>query len=45
MKGRISAALALAAFAPSLWADALTGEVQRQPLNISAIVMFVASSA
>ncbi|MCP8467804.1 cation acetate symporter [Pseudomonas sp. ZM23] len=42
MKGRITAALALAAFAPAIWADALTGEVQRQPLNISAIVMFVA---
>ncbi|WP_371234133.1 cation acetate symporter [Pseudomonas sp. QE6] len=42
MKGRIAAALALAAFAPALWADALTGEVQRQPLNVSAIVMFVA---
>ncbi|WP_338886967.1 cation acetate symporter [Aeromonas rivipollensis] len=27
---------------PLLAADALTGEVQRQPLNISAIVMFVA---
>ncbi|MEE9100706.1 MULTISPECIES: cation acetate symporter [Pseudomonas] len=47
MKGRIAAALALAAlvpafWAPALWADALTGEVQRQPLNVSAIVMFVA---
>lgn len=47
MKGRNSAALALAAlvpalWAPALWADALTGEVQRQPLNVSAIVMFVA---
>ncbi|MCJ1885122.1 cation acetate symporter [Pseudomonas sp. LA21] len=42
MKGRIAAALALAAFAPALWADALTGEVKRQPLNLSAIIMFVA---
>ncbi|WP_152221739.1 cation acetate symporter [Pseudomonas sp. SCB32] len=47
MKGRIAAALALAAivpalWAPALWADALTGEVKRQPLNLSAIIMFVA---
>ncbi|KKY56886.1 cation acetate symporter [Pseudomonas amygdali] len=39
---RLSAALGLAAFAPTLWAaDALTGAVQKQPLNIAAIVMFV----
>ncbi|RMN97150.1 Actetate permease [Pseudomonas coronafaciens pv. coronafaciens] len=39
---RLSAALGLAAFAPTLWAaDALTGAVQKQPLNVSAIVMFV----
>ncbi|ALZ84087.1 cation acetate symporter [Pseudomonas oryzihabitans] len=32
----------LLALSPSLWAaDALTGAVQRQPLNISAILMFV----
>ncbi|BBN64527.1 cation acetate symporter [Pseudomonas sp. KUIN-1] len=39
---RLSAALGLAAFAPTLWAaDALTGAVQKQPLNVAAIVMFV----
>ncbi|KPW28949.1 Acetate permease [Pseudomonas amygdali] len=39
---RLSAALGLATFAPTLWAaDALTGAVQKQPLNIAAIVMFV----
>lgn len=42
MIARLLAALGLAAFAPALWADALTGDVQRQPLNVSAIVMFVA---
>ncbi|MBO3274399.1 cation acetate symporter [Pseudomonas schmalbachii] len=41
MIARLFAALGLAAFAPALWADALTGDVQRQPLNVSAIVMFV----
>ncbi|SDH94362.1 cation acetate symporter [Pseudomonas panipatensis] len=41
MIARLLAALGLAAFAPALWADALTGDVQRQPLNVSAIVMFV----
>ncbi len=25
----------------SVWADALTGDVEKQPLNISAIVMFL----
>ncbi len=40
---RLSAALGLMAFAPALWAaDALTGEVHKQPLNVSAIVMFIA---
>jgi cation/acetate symporter len=39
---RLLASLALSAFAPLLWAgEALTGEVQRQPMNVSAIVMFV----
>ncbi|WP_275629151.1 cation acetate symporter [Pseudomonas sp. 273] len=42
MIARLFAALGLAAFAPALWADALTGDVQRQPINIPAIVMFVA---
>ena len=42
---RLFAALGLAAFAPALWAaDALTGEVHKQPLNVSAIVMFVVLS-
>jgi cation/acetate symporter len=36
------ASLALSAFAPLLWAgEVLTGEVQRQPINVAAIVMFV----
>ncbi|MDP3846078.1 MAG: cation acetate symporter [Pseudomonas sp.] len=39
---RLLVSLALSAFAPLLWAgEALTGEVQRQPMNVSAIVMFV----
>lgn len=39
---RLLASLALSAFAPLLWAgEAFTGEVQRQPINVSAIVMFV----
>jgi len=39
---RLFAAWGLAAFAPTLWAaDALTGAVQKQPLNVAAIVMFV----
>ncbi|MBT9532328.1 MAG: cation acetate symporter [Pseudomonas sp.] len=43
MIARLLTALALSAFAPLLWAgEALTGEVQRQPVNVSAIVMFVA---
>ena len=42
MIGRLLATLGIAAFAPAVWAaDALTGEVQKQPLNISAIIMFV----
>lgn len=32
--------LALLGFSLPAWADALTGDVQKQPLNISAIVMF-----
>jgi cation/acetate symporter len=39
---RLLASLALSAFAPLLWAgEALTGEVQRQPINVAAIAMFV----
>src|SRR6195952_1357064 len=39
---RLFAALGIAAFAPTLMAaDALTGAVQKQPLNVAAIVMFV----
>ncbi|HEY0290233.1 MAG TPA: cation acetate symporter [Pseudomonas sp.] len=39
---RLFAALGLVAFTPALWAaEALTGEVQKQPLNLSAIIMFV----
>ena len=35
-------ALALSALAPAaMAADALTGAVEKQPLNVSAIVMFV----
>ncbi|NER61547.1 cation/acetate symporter ActP, partial [Pseudomonas sp. MAFF212428] len=40
---RLLATLAFGAFAPAVWAaDALTGEVHKQPLNVSAILMFVA---
>ncbi|WP_373387748.1 cation acetate symporter [Pseudomonas alcaligenes] len=43
MIARILTSLGLLAASPALWAaGALEGEVQRQPLNISAIVMFVA---
>ena len=39
---RLLATLGIAALAPSVWAaEALTGEVQKQPLNVSAIIMFV----
>src|SRR5476651_1688517 len=39
---RLITALGLAAFAPTLWAaDAITGAVQKQPLNVAAIIMFV----
>lgn len=41
MKGKSLLLLAALASSPLLAADALTGEVHRQPLNISAIVMFV----
>ncbi|WP_202210433.1 cation acetate symporter [Pseudomonas paraversuta] len=42
MIGRLLATLGVAALAPGAWAaEALTGEVQKQPLNISAIIMFV----
>ncbi|WP_373740129.1 cation acetate symporter [Neisseria sp.] len=33
--------LVLAAAAANAWADAIGGEVQKQPLNVSAIVMFL----
>ncbi|VVP47470.1 cation acetate symporter [Pseudomonas fluorescens] len=40
---RLLALLSVAAFAPGVWAaDALTGAVAKQPLNIPAILMFVA---
>ncbi|WP_095127732.1 cation acetate symporter [Pseudomonas sp. Irchel s3h14] len=40
---RLLALLSVAAFAPGAWAaDALTGAVQKQPLNVAAILMFVA---
>lgn len=43
MIARFLSAAALLAAAPTLWAaGAIEGEVQRQPLNVSAIVMFVA---
>ncbi|MBU3058136.1 cation acetate symporter [Pseudomonas indica] len=43
MIARLLSGLALLVLAPSLWAaGALEGEVQRQPLNVSAIVMFIA---
>ncbi|KMN20194.1 cation acetate symporter [Pseudomonas weihenstephanensis] len=39
---RLLATLGLAALSSGVWAaDALTGEVQKQPLNLSAIIMFV----
>ncbi|MGR3887691.1 cation acetate symporter [Pseudomonas sp. 1152_12] len=40
---RLLAVLGASVFAPAVWAaDALTGEVHKQPLNIPAILMFVA---
>ncbi|SHL75136.1 cation acetate symporter [Phytopseudomonas punonensis] len=42
MIGRILSTLALMALAPTLWADALTGDVQRQAVNTPAILMFLA---
>ncbi len=43
MIARILAACGLLAFTQSGWAaDAISGAVQRQPVNVSAIVMFVA---
>ncbi|MFD3301817.1 cation acetate symporter [Aquipseudomonas alcaligenes] len=43
MIARILSTLGLLALAPTLWAaGAIEGEVQRQPLNVSAIIMFVA---
>ena len=39
---RLLATLGLAALSSGVWAgEALTGEVQKQPLNVSAIIMFV----
>src|SRR3990167_7819310 len=43
MIARILAACGLLAFTQAGWAaDAISGAVQRQPINVSAIVMFVA---
>ncbi len=43
MIARLLSVIALLAVAPALWAaGAIEGEVQRQPLNVSAIVMFIA---
>ncbi|TRX75819.1 cation acetate symporter [Pseudomonas mangiferae] len=42
MKTRLLSAFALLGFSPLLWADALTGDVQRQPINVPAILMFIA---
>ncbi|MFG0379855.1 cation acetate symporter [Pseudomonas sp. zbq_18] len=43
MISRIVGACGLLAVTPTLWAaGAIEGEVQRQPLNLSAIIMFVA---
>ncbi|WP_447590271.1 cation acetate symporter [Aquipseudomonas campi] len=42
MIARILTALGLMAASSMTWADALTGDVQRQPLNTAAIVMFLA---
>ncbi|MHA6492548.1 cation acetate symporter [Pseudomonas borbori] len=43
MIARLLSSIGLAAIAPTLWAaEALTGAVQRQPINTSAIVMFLA---
>lgn len=40
---RLSLVAGLLALSPSLWAaDAISGAVQRQPLNVAAILMFVA---
>ncbi|WP_043309439.1 cation acetate symporter [Pseudomonas sp. ML96] len=42
MIARLLTAIGLLAAAPALWAaGAIEGEVQRQPLNVAAIVMFV----
>ncbi|PTT88397.1 cation acetate symporter, partial [Pseudomonas sp. HMWF031] len=39
---RLMALLSIAAFVPGAWAaEALTGEVHKQPLNVAAILMFV----
>ncbi|WP_025732336.1 cation acetate symporter [Carnimonas nigrificans] len=41
MKSKLLTLLVLLAPSSTLWAEALTGEVERQPLNISAITMFL----
>lgn len=41
MKNRLLLALLTLLTAPLALADAVTGEVKRQPLNVEAIVMFV----
>lgn len=40
MKSKLLASLFLALASSSAWAEAITGEVEKQPLNISAIIMF-----
>ncbi|GGJ97901.1 cation acetate symporter [Pseudomonas matsuisoli] len=42
MKARLLALFGLLVGSSAAWADALTGDVQRQPVNVSAITMFVA---
>lgn len=40
MNKKIFSAISLLAFSSTAWADAFTGEVEKQPLNITAIIMF-----
>ncbi|WP_462379721.1 cation acetate symporter [Pseudomonas sp. Marseille-QA0892] len=42
MKARLLALFASLVGSSAVWADALTGNVERQPVNVSAITMFVA---
>ena len=39
MIGRILSSLALMAMAPALWADALTGDVQRQAVSYTHLTL------